>query len=255
VLSARDEAEAVDILKQKRKSVNAIIWTINYMGFHSFESIKSIKSMDDFKELPVLIISKFTDKKYIIKAIEVGAVEYIVRPFDQNTVVRKICRLLGIVVDKTIQWEDEDDIIIFNFAEMFNREIKAASRGEYKLSVMLGILLPDKPEEEDDRGDKLIGIMRSVIKNCLRETDSVFHYGKNNLIILLPFAGENGAEAVAKKLHEIFDTNTVINKNRNGFSLATVHVTYPGDGKIKERLLEELESRFGSQVMETDNED
>ena len=249
VSGAADDLEAVGLVMDKKVFPNAIIWSVDAPDCHEFESIKRLKAREGFRNVPVIIVSKFTDKKYIIRAIESGAVEYIVRPYDEGAVIGKIRRILGIPAANASHVIYDDDIVTFNFSEMFNREIKSASRGNHPLTIMLVSVLGGRQNAgSPENVESVLSLLNKIIRTKLRDTDTSFHYGPNNLVLLLPFADKSGAFSVEKKLQDIFDTHSVIKQKNMGAKLVTASVVFPDDGRIKEKLLEKLEVIFKERI-------
>jgi two-component system, chemotaxis family, chemotaxis protein CheY len=243
--SVQDWIEAESVLKEGKQVTNAIVWTINSIDINAFDEIKLIKSKEAYKNIPIIIISKFTDKKYIIKAIESGAVEYIAKPYNEETVLSKMCRVLGIPFEKTEDNTLDEDIITFSFSEMFNREIKAASRGGYPLSLILVTITPKAhSSKSQDEINTILSILNKVIRTNLRETDTSFHYSQDYLIILLPFTDKTGIKAIEKKLRHVYQNHSMIKQKNSGYIFITSSISFPEDGKIKDKLLEKLEDEF-----------
>jgi PleD family two-component response regulator len=249
IVNVADEVEMINVLRERKISFHAIVWTINSIDLKDFEAIKVLKSKEAYKSIPVIIVSKFTDKKYIIKAIECGAIEYIAKPYDEESVVKKIYKILGVPLEKSLEKKVDEYIVTYNFSEMLNKEIKAASRGAYPLTIaMATIMASDQQIAVQDGADALINMVNKVVRTRLRETDSSFLYGLNNIVVLLPFADKSGAECVEKKLQDIFVTHSMIRQRNTGYSLVTASVTFPDDGKIKGKLLEKLGINFTAAV-------
>jgi response regulator RpfG family c-di-GMP phosphodiesterase len=80
IINVRDINAVLNILDENAQTVNALVWTVNSDDGQDFRDIARIKSDTKYKDIPVLIISKFTDKKFIIKAIELGATEFVAKP-------------------------------------------------------------------------------------------------------------------------------------------------------------------------------
>lgn len=250
IINVKDKNEIVNVLQEK-KDINAVVWTINSIDQRDYDSIKRLKGKEAYKNIPIIIVSKFTDKKYIIKAIECGAVEYIAKPYDENSVLKKICRILGVPTQKTLNKGPEEDIVVFSFSEMLNKEIKAAGRGGYDLSIMMVSVAPDDEKKiTPDNSEDIIALINKVMKSRLRETDTTFQYGTNNLIMLLPFANRDGIKVVDEKINDIFNTHSLIKqKNGDSYVLITASVSYPDDGKVRNKLLEKLEENFNVNKM------
>jgi len=58
---------------------------------------------------------------------------------------------------------------------------------------------------------------------------------------------------VEKKVQDIFSTHSLIKRKNNGFRLVTASVTYPEDGKVKDKLLEKLEDIFNKRLGVSEN--
>lgn len=253
-LSVKSEVEALNILSEKKEKIRAVVWVQNSADAEELGGIRVLKSKEAFKTLPVIVISRFTDKKYILKAVESGAVEFIAKPYDEDLVLKKFCRILGVSVEQAKS--RVEDIAAFSFAEMFTRDIKAASRGSYPLSILLLSVIREQNEMSAlSSGEELIATVNRVMKAKLRETDTAFLHGKNSLIILLPFANKMGAQTVEKKIRYIFSANSVIRQKSQGYRLVMASVTFPEDGKIRDKLLEKLENKFSENVKKSQNND
>lgn len=250
IKNVKDADEVETTFKDNKTNYTAIVWAMNSVDYSVFDAIKHLKGKEEFKTIPIIVISKFTDKRYIIKAIESGAVEYIAKPYNEETVLNKLCRILGIPFEKSAGNMLDEDILTFNFKEMFNKELKAASRGSYPFSLIMATILhkADYGAELEDV-ESTIKLINRVIKNNLRETDSSFQYTGNNLMILLPFANKEGVKCIEKKLNDIYESNSMIKKKNKGYLFVTASITYPDDGKIKHVLLQKLEEEFDTNII------
>jgi PleD family two-component response regulator len=246
------EKEAINVLRDNAYRIDAVLWTINSENDKCFEAVRRVKDVSICKQIPFVIISECTNKNFIIKAIEAGAVEYIVKPYDEETIIRKMHRLLGVPYDDSFNNNTyNDDIVSFNFSEMFSREIKAASRGGYHLTLMAASIVPEESiyDSEEDVYE-IIRLVKNVIKIRLRETDTLFHYNKNGLLLILPFADKEGAKSVEERIRETFGNHSLIKQKTYGYKLITTSVTFPEDGRIRKNLMNKLETGY-SRLMGT----
>jgi CheY-like chemotaxis protein len=250
IIDMKDEEEVIKCLQAKKMDVSAVMWVVNSSeDAEDFNSIRKLKSKEVCKSLPIVVISKFTDKKHIIKAVESGAAEFIAKPYDQAVVRKKIFKILDIPVESDKDKMAEEDFITFNFPEMFSREMKGASRGGYSLTLALVSIQDPAQDPMAYRSISDIAYYFSkVLKIKLRETDSVFRYRSNQLVLLLPFTAKSGAEQVEKKIEELYYTHSVIKAKDKGYKPVIASVTFPDDGRIKEKLLEKLEKAISDSI-------
>ena len=132
----KDGVEALNFLHLFKNKVKLILWSYISQDYSDFDAIKSIKSKEIYQSIPVAMISRLTDRKYIIKAIEAGVSEFIAKPYDNETVVKKIDKLLGnILLGAT--GREKEDVLMYTFSDMLNREVKSAGRGNHPVTILL----------------------------------------------------------------------------------------------------------------------
>ena len=240
VIQVKDDIELINYLHANGEKVRLILWSYISQDYADFETIKRIKSKESYHTIPVAMISKLTDRKYIIKAIEAGVSEFIAKPYDNDTVAKKINKLLGnALMDDTER--EQDDVLMYTFSDMLSREIKAASRGKYPLTVLLSTVVDSQGNARNtNEYCEVIDAAIKILRTKLRDTDTVFHYGSNNIITLLPFCEKVASVIVEQKVKTIFSTNAALKAKMKELSAITSTVTFPDDGKVKEKLLEKL---------------
>ena len=236
----KDGVEALNFLHLFKNKVKLILWSYISQDYSDFDAIKSIKSKEIYQSIPVAMISRLTDRKYIIKAIEAGVSEFIAKPYDNETVVKKIDKLLGnILLGAT--GREKEDVLMYTFSDMLNREVKSAGRGNHPVTILLSTVVDENGiANNTNEYYEIIDNIVKVFRTKLRDTDTVFYYGSNNIIALLPFCDKAGSVVVEQKIKKIFSSHSIIKTQNKGLSLVTSSVTYPEDGKIKEKLLDQL---------------
>ena len=80
VLEAQNGKEALDILQNS--AVDLILMDLMMPIMDGFEVTKIIKSDKELASIPLIIISALSDKEAVVKALEIGADEYLIKPFD-----------------------------------------------------------------------------------------------------------------------------------------------------------------------------
>lgn len=80
VLEAVDGLDAIEVLKAN--DVDVILMDLMMPNMDGFEATKIIKSDETLSTIPLIIISALSDKYSIHKGLELGANEYLAKPFD-----------------------------------------------------------------------------------------------------------------------------------------------------------------------------
>ncbi len=93
VVEAEDGAQALEILHEQNNFA-LVLMDLMMPVMDGFAAIEAMKRMDALSAIPIIVISALSDKESIYKALEMGANDYLGKPFDlvefrlriQNTV-------------------------------------------------------------------------------------------------------------------------------------------------------------------------
>ena len=246
IIHAKDVLGAVSRIVELKDSIKLIICDLDDDNIE-LQSIINVKAKEMCKNIPLVIASHHKEKKYIIKMIQAGAIEYIMKPFTEELIVKKINELIGIKHnDKTEPLEedfDESNEMLFSLKDILSVHFKSMTRGNYPLSIIMFRLINTQEAKENKRKQALSTIVK-ITKTKLRETDIIIKYYSDNVLILLPFTDNYGANLVEKKIREHFIENSVVNQKADGFILASSIVTLPEEGRDKNYILMKLKSKL-----------
>lgn len=95
VLTKRDGESALKLAK--RKQPDLILLDILMPGIDGFETCRRLKENDDTKDIPVIFMSAVADTVDKVKGFELGAVDYITKPFQYEEVLARVKAHLTIV--------------------------------------------------------------------------------------------------------------------------------------------------------------
>lgn len=87
-----DGNRALELLK--KKAPNLIILDIDMPGLSGFDMLGMIKKMDHLKDVPVIFLTSNSDKNHVVKAVASGANDYVVKPIDEDILLKKIDGLI-----------------------------------------------------------------------------------------------------------------------------------------------------------------
>jgi putative two-component system response regulator len=80
VVEAQNGEEAIEILKSTK--IDMILMDLMMPVMDGYEATSIIKSDSEISAIPLIVISALSDKQAIIKALELGADDYLTKPFD-----------------------------------------------------------------------------------------------------------------------------------------------------------------------------
>ena len=92
VTEASDGKDA--IAKMKVEPFNFVITDWNMPEMDGLTFVSQIRSLDEFKDMPILMVTTRSVKDDIIEAMKAGVNNYIVKPFTPETLGEKIGQVL-----------------------------------------------------------------------------------------------------------------------------------------------------------------
>ena len=94
VITAEDALEGINTLNSRK--IDLIILDIIMPDIDGYEALKIIKSSDHLKDIPVLMLTAKNEIDDMMKGFELGADEYLAKPFELSELLARIRNLLRI---------------------------------------------------------------------------------------------------------------------------------------------------------------
>jgi CheY-like chemotaxis protein len=93
VVTAKNGADALSYLQTDQPSM--ILLDVAMPGMNGFEVLSQLKTQPNLKSVPIMMLTARSQKEEIIKAIQMGAQNYMVKPFDSKELITRIKKILG----------------------------------------------------------------------------------------------------------------------------------------------------------------
>jgi len=218
--------EALARAREKIRPYDLVILDIHLPGMDGLTVLDSLKRLPEYRHVPVMVVTVESKVTTIKQAIELGAVEYLIKPFSEQELVRRVKKLLGTGARKEVSPLDL-------LRKVLRNEINRANRGGSKATLVLIVV------EGVGRG-KIIECAEQASRQ-LREIDTVMELGENTIALVLPLTGRDGAQVVVNKL----ELAGVL----QGVWTCGIAV-YPDDGENGEELLARAEASLREKAKE-----
>jgi chemosensory pili system protein ChpA (sensor histidine kinase/response regulator) len=92
---ARDGLEAIEMLQAGEKLPDVILSDVEMPRMDGYELLSSLKKDDRWKDVPVVMITSRAGDKHRQKAVELGAYEYLVKPYEDTQLLELIKNLVA----------------------------------------------------------------------------------------------------------------------------------------------------------------
>ncbi|MBL4715983.1 MAG: hypothetical protein COA79_22545 [Planctomycetota bacterium] len=96
VLEAENGRDAMNIIRKENGYFNLILCDLMMPVMDGFTFIKTIKQHKKFKLIPIICITVKSDKSTVLRSIQLGAIDFISKPYDLDSVATKISKFIDI---------------------------------------------------------------------------------------------------------------------------------------------------------------
>lgn len=251
VVKALDGQQAIDNALQTHPDIIVLDGAMPVMD--GFEACQHLKKEISTKDIPVVFLTaNFMELRDRIKGLELGADDYLLKPFNSKELVDRIKTILH-RADVTRQLKEENtklfkhnsiieneinqlsekqnhDIKMFPdpltglytydfFKQRAAYELKRARRFEHDLSLII-ISIKKISKIKENLGTQLFNYLILKVSNFLltetREVDLISFDESKGFYILLPQTDLKGARVKSEKIHNVLSDENYINENLIG---------------------------------------
>jgi len=213
VVLAADGREAIDAALVARPDV--VLMDLYMPRMDGLAALEAMRADPVTEDVPVILISARGDELTRSRSLDLGAVDFLTKPFSGRELKARLDRTLRLTRRETqLQELARTDPLtglanLRAFRARLEEEVKRARRYRTPLAcVMVDMdhLKPINDELGHTAGDVAIGAVAEVIRRELRETDFGARYGGDEFVMLLPHTSAGDArvfaERVCTRLHE-----------------------------------------------------
>ena len=97
VVTAADGIEALELMPSEK--FDLVITDLNMPDMDGFEFMRTLRESPEYRDIPIIVLTSFTDLKNKDQAIEMGAIAFLEKPLSTEAIQREVLRF----VNKTIQ--------------------------------------------------------------------------------------------------------------------------------------------------------
>lgn len=199
-----------------------IIMDIILPGRNGLDTIERIKENPRYNLVPVMILSVSNDKENVLKAIEMGAIDFLVKSFDKEELLARVQKILG-----ETPWQKAKKTL--------KLEINRSFRSKVPFSLLMVEQKNPLPEGFISSSIKKLKI---VLEESLRSIDTIIILSEKRLLLVLPATSAQGVPAVIQKI------NRTLTAKEKTTSWCFASAVYPENGENEEQLLEHARNQL-----------
>ena len=189
------------------------------LGLQQFDALRlcsQLRSHERTRILPILMIADLEDGPRVLRGLDMGAIDYLLRPVDRNELLPRVRTQikrkrysdnLRMLLQTSIQMAVVDPLTGLNNRRYLENHLKsllmtAASRGN-PLSLMILDIDHFKSVNDTyghDSGDEVLRAFAERVKKTIRTGDILCRLGGEEFIVVLPETNIELAELIAERV-------------------------------------------------------
>jgi two-component system cell cycle response regulator len=206
-----------------------VIVNTNFDDYDPLRLCSQLRSLERTRFLPVLLVTEHGDDQVIVRALDLGVNDYIIRPIDPNELVaRTLTQIkrkryndrLRLSVRHTIELAVTDALTGLHNRRYLDNHLKvlfarAAARGR-PLSVCITDIDRFKSVNDThghDAGDEVLKEVAARIRSTVRGADLACRFGGEEFVVVMPDTDSTTAALIAERLRNIIEQTPFILKS------------------------------------------
>ncbi|GAB6109160.1 response regulator [Fusibacter bizertensis] len=240
IVSATTMYEAINRVGNLQSILDLIIIDVNLGPEDGYELITKLKEINP--NLMVIIATSLNTRKSFVRAIRVGANDYILKPFDDDYMKQKLISHIKFIDSaKTLPSTSQKqiDTSIYN-------SIRKAVRENHELLIGLILVYNKKNPAQPANNVRDIALIKGLyrdIENSLNLEDEVFSYSNNGFVIVLHKKSIHMKTATIELYKEICESY-FFNKDIDDFSFEIEFINLPNEIDPRQNALSILAGRI-----------
>ncbi|MBN1207394.1 MAG: response regulator [Myxococcaceae bacterium] len=233
---ARDGQEGV--AKARNLRPDLVVMDVFLPKLDGLEATVALKSSTDTAHIPVILLSAHQGVAEKVRALNLGAVDYMSKPFNAMELLNRTERALKAPPSEREILNEAAAVVLRSGSDsgtnlydkrglLVRLEVEVSKSRRYHRHMSVAVLRPERAQADMPKG------AAEVMRKLLRVPDAVAHMGSGVLAIMLPECDVEGARAVLHRLLPELQASTGI-----VYQQAVVDVSQDSDpvDRILERL-------------------
>jgi two-component system cell cycle response regulator len=204
------------LFEAAEQSFELVIVNANFDEYDPLRLCSQLRSLERTRFLPVLLVTEQGADNMIVRALDLGVNDYIVRPVDPNELVARCLTQmrrkryndrLRASVQQTIELAVTDALTGLHNRRYLDNHLKVLFDRSLARGRPLSILVTDidrfktvNDTHGHDAGDEVLKEFAARIRSTVRGADLACRYGGEEFVVVMPDTPADIAAAVAERL-------------------------------------------------------
>jgi two-component system cell cycle response regulator len=238
------------MIKAAVGSFDLVLVSLDLQGFDGLRLCSQLRTLERTRNTSVVMIAEAEDKSRILRGLDIGVHDFLVRPVDRNELVARVrtqvrrkrfAERLRESVQASIELAVTDALTGLHNRRYLDSHLAAMFDESTLRGRPVSILLLDidrfksvNDSHGHDAGDAVLREFANRVRAHTRGIDVVARYGGEEVVVLVPDTPLEGARAVAERIREqVEGTPFAINRGAQAVTVTVsigVAAREAGDG-------------------------
>jgi CheY-like chemotaxis protein len=186
IFEAQTEIEALGRVRDKTNNIDMIVVDVNLGAENGFDLIEKIKRIN--KDIHIVILTGTNTRQSFVHGIRVGAMDYILKPFDDDYLAERLSKHI-LSVKRRKSTAVEPDTIPTSIDNALASEIKKALNESYELTVGLIVFSKDPAHYNIQSEYEYMRLSKDYVhymKKQLDKFDKIIPFSNQGFVVILP---------------------------------------------------------------------
>jgi len=209
------------LIKAAENGYDLVVASLNLANFDALRLCSQLRSLERTRSLPILLLADMEDRPRILRGLDLGVNDYVMRPIDRNELVARVrtqlrrkryADSLRDNVQAAIELAVVDALTGLNNRRYLETHLaaaldQAAHKGRPLSLMMLDIDHFKKVNDTygHDAGDEVLKMFAQRIKRVVRGADLVCRMGGEEFVIVMPETPLHLAQKIAERVRIVVE--------------------------------------------------
>jgi diguanylate cyclase (GGDEF)-like protein len=238
VVVAQSGQQALDLLETE--NIDMVLLDIYMPEMSGLVTLKKIKTYPNNKNIPVIMLSSSDNENEIVQALELGAVDYVIKPYINKVLLARINTAFRLA-EKTAALElmAKKDYLTGinnrrNFYTLATKVISYAQRHQHGVVIAMCDIDHFKRVNDlygHDAGDHVLQEVSKILANAFRDVDIIGRIGGEEFAVCLPETTIEEAQIACERVRVNVEHSDFITPNSNQHIAITISIGITLDEK------------------------
>ncbi|MCQ1767750.1 PleD family two-component system response regulator [Neorhizobium galegae] len=202
--------------------VDLVIVNANFDEYDPLRLCSQLRSLERTRFLPLLLVTEMGADDLIVRALDLGVNDYIVRPIDPNELVARVITQikrkryndrLRMSVRQTIELAVTDGLTGLSNRRYLDNHLKVLFNRAAARSRPLSVCITDIDRFKSvndayghDAGDEVLKEFAARVRSTVRGADLACRYGGEEFVVVMPDTDATSAATIAERLRSIIES-------------------------------------------------